>query len=403
MAEIYEIIKYYASDYLTADGDALTQRTATVASTDQIIVSASLTQADDFWNEALLFFDTDTTTSALQGQYMEIVDSDQGDTSVTLAYPLPATPAGTDTFRIVKGGQWRSTYRLPGKTVDSGPVNVTGVTIDYTSEKNADGSGTLSYINTGQFLTWQDADDLAAGVAVAVGAGGTFIIESQTVGKWLEVTVAGGSLPGSDQSDTIILSTKTQTRLSDATGAQTFGGNTSYYAEVYKNEAVTTANTFGFYMEDPAEVTTTMAAPLGLTADLVAVADGSSFPSTSFWLYNSTKNDIRWVNYRSGNDFAFFASGSGDERRGFTAQSWDTSDVVQIFTSVDIAYDDPTGTEFESDLTALTYSSPLVIGDALRLAPLAADGITMLAYREVIPAGARGRSSIKDSVNYCWE
>ena len=70
MAEIYEVKKYYASDYLTADGDALTQRTASGTSTDQIIVSASLTQADDFWNESLLFFDTDTATSALQGQYM---------------------------------------------------------------------------------------------------------------------------------------------------------------------------------------------------------------------------------------------------------------------------------------------------------------------------------------------
>ena len=403
MTAIYEVKKYYASEYLTGDGNALTQWTTEAGSTDQIIISSGLTQADDYWADALLFFDFDTATTALQGQYMQVLSSIQSATSVTLVYPLPATPTTSDTFRIVKGGKWRSSYRLPGKTVDSGHVNITGATISYTSEKNADGSGTLTYTNSTQSLSWKDADDSSAGASVAVGAGGIFYIQSGTVGKWLEVAVSAGSLPSSDQTDTIVLSTKSQTRLSDVSGPQTTGGNTAYYAEVYKNESTTTANTFGFYIEPYSSSTTTLSEPLGLFADTASVADASFMPSVSFWVYNETKDDIRFVDYRSGNDLTFFAAGSGDDRRGFAALSWDTSDIVRVFPNIDIAYSDPTGTEFEDDLTALSYCAPDDVGDAIRLSPLASNGMTMLAYREVVPAGARARSGVKDSVNYCWE
>jgi len=403
MTEVYEIKKYYASDYLTADGDALTQHTVAATSTDTILKAVGLTQADDYWNGSLLFFDTDTTTTALQGVYMAIKDSDQSDTTVTLAYALPSTPAITDTFRIVKGGKWRSTYRLPGKTIDSGVVNVTGVAIDYVSEENADGIGNIAYTHSGQTLEWYDLDDTTAGAAVAVGAGGTFYLESLSSGKWIEVTVTAGSLPGTDQNDTIVLSTKTQTRLSDITGANTTSGVTSYYAEVYKNESSSIAQSLAFYIEPYDANTTTMVDALGVVAATAEVTDGSTMPATSFWIYNVTKNDVRWVDYRSGNDLVLFTAGTGVLRRGLVAVSWDIGDTIKVYSNVDIAYEEPTGTEFTDDLTSLTYSSPLAIVDALRFLPLAVSGITMLAYREVVPALARARSSIKDTISYCWE
>jgi len=403
MTQANEVKKYYPSEYLAGDGSTLTQEAVAAGSTDQEFISTGLNEVDDYWVGALIFFDFDTDTVALQGQFGQIIDSVQSTTTVKSAYPFPATPSTSDTFRLVKGAKWRSSYRIPGKTVDSGPLNVTGVTIDFTSEKNADGSGTLTYTNTGQTLTWQDSEDSNPGIAVAVGAGGAFAIYSESNGKWLEVTVSAGSLSGSDQSDTIVLSTKEQIRLPDAIGAQTFAGATRYFAEIHKNESSMSALSYGFYIQAPTDTSTTLVDALGLGASTVEVADGSFMPSSSFWLYNEDKDDIRFVDFRSGNDVTTFASGSGDVRRGFTALSWDIGNTITVFPNIDIAYEDPTGTEFTDDLSTLTYSAPTTFFNSIRQTTLAVDGLTMLAWREVIPEGSRARSLVKDNVNYCWE
>jgi len=67
-----------------------------------------------------------------------------------------------------------------------------------------DAEGTLTYTNTGTLLQWTAPDD-TIGASVNVGAGGTFEIQSNDTDLFIVVTVAAGSLPGSDQSDTLTI------------------------------------------------------------------------------------------------------------------------------------------------------------------------------------------------------
>ncbi len=60
------------------------------------------------------------------------------------------------------------------------PTSITGVSFVSLSGGTTPGLGTLTYNGQEQTLAWQDADDPMAGSRVAVGAGGTFELESSS-------------------------------------------------------------------------------------------------------------------------------------------------------------------------------------------------------------------------------
>jgi hypothetical protein len=399
----HELKIYYMSDYLSADGDALTERTVTTAGTTRTVIASGLTQADDYWNGAIIRFENDTTTVGLRGHLAYITDFTATSDTLTTAYAMPAAPQIGDTFRLVLGTKYRSSTELQGKTIDSGASNITGLTVDYASYGNPSGDGTLSYAASGTLLTWTASGDTVAGDPEDIGTNGTYYLYSDDRSKYLTVTVVAASLPVADATDTITLSTPVDAWIPSTTGAESTAGITRYIGIVFRNESLGTAQDLRFNISAPVTATTTTTGTLTTAAGSVTVTDETGMPAASFWLYNSTKNDIRFVDRRSGNTLYCLAAGSGAVRRGFTAVAWASGDTVTVYPDVDIAFEDPTIGVYTDDLSTLTYSAPLPAVTGIRNTPLATTEATMLAIREVVPAGARARIDVLTDITASWE
>src|SRR5690606_25836744 len=124
---------YFPSLYLSADGQALPQYTADAGGTLSTLVDAALTQADDYWNGALGWFEGNTLTPDLQGQFFHVKDFDAASHTLTLSRDLPAVPQAGDTYRLVLGGNWRSSIETFGMLVggvlpERKPVNGVQIT-----------------------------------------------------------------------------------------------------------------------------------------------------------------------------------------------------------------------------------------------------------------------------------
>ena len=233
-----DLVFYIPSKDGLADGFTLASRTVDGGSTTLQIIDAGITEADNFWNDALIRFDDATTTVALRGKYARVQTWTQGPATLDLFRALPATPVAGDTFVIFTGGRFRSD--LEAEELDAtGLVNVTGVTIDRAMFRNGEGSGTLSYINGTTSLTWQAPGSASAGDPVDVSLDGTYLIQDgDDVNAALEVTVVAVSLPGSDQNDTITLAfIKESMGVPTIEGSETAAGVTRYFPIVARNDS----------------------------------------------------------------------------------------------------------------------------------------------------------------------
>ena len=105
---------HFPSKNLAADGDALPTYTADAGGALNAIVDAALTQADGYWAGAVGWFLGNTPTVALQGQFFHVKSFDAATDKLTLSRELPAVPAAGDTFRLVLGGNWRSSHETFG-------------------------------------------------------------------------------------------------------------------------------------------------------------------------------------------------------------------------------------------------------------------------------------------------
>lgn len=409
MAVSQESILYdYMGNYLASDGDALTQRTCASGCTALTIICAALTEADDYWNDALVLFDADTTTTALQNQTGYVTDFDQGTTTLTLAYELPAAPVNTDTFRLIIGGKIRSSNQINGMTVDAGPSNVTGVTISRVAYANGAGSGTLYYTSGNTSLAWKAPGDSSAGTAIDVSGSGTFTLHSYTTDEWITVVVVAGSLPGTDQTDTITVSNPEQLLIPDMTASESSAKTVRYWAfNVYNSDGAESALNTRLHVNAPAGTATTLVDSIGTIAGHATATDISDWETISFWVRNSTKNDIRFCYSRNGNELYYADAGTTTDRRGFTAVAWDIGDTIEPYTEIDIAVDEADGYgEFANDPATLTYTYPVptsratstIYNDNL----LASTGI-MIGIREVNPADGKSRADILNEIVVTWE
>ena len=94
-------------------------------------------------------------------------------------------------FRVI------SQRSLSGRT-----SNVTGVTIVFIENDTATGAGTLSFTAAGTTATWAENGD-SAGAAVNIGAATGYYTLASNNGNEIDIHSAVGSLPGTDQSDTL--------------------------------------------------------------------------------------------------------------------------------------------------------------------------------------------------------
>lgn len=110
-----------------------------------------------------------------------------------------------------------------GSQVISGTL--AGVSIDR-SEGNAEGNGTLTYIQGDGTLTWAAYGD-AAGSPVDVSVDGEHILFSGTTG-YLVITVTNSLLPGANDSASISVTQPRNSLFDDITKDESFAGDTEY-------------------------------------------------------------------------------------------------------------------------------------------------------------------------------
>jgi len=401
---------YYPLKINTADGQVSAVLTSDGTNSTLAIQCSSLTQADDYWNGAIGRFEGDTPTVALRGIYFHVKDFVAVDDELQLAKVLPATPAVNDEFKLFFGGNWRTTDEIPGMDITT-PTNVTGVVIDNAGFANGVGSGTLYYDLSDDSLSWKAPGDSGAGELVDVSAGdGVYELFSASREKFLIVTVTYASLPGSDQNDVLALTNPVGEVIPDFEGYETAGsGKTRYHLAVIKNEDGTdTMNDVRAYIKaaEGDGVTTTLADAVTIAADNFDLTDGSSFPERSFWMKNTTKDDCRYIFFRSGNT-CYSADATGG-LRGFTAQAWDATDDVEVLPEMDLGLDAPSTLQFENPAdeetapSGVTFSAPDTYDDGLLIGALADTDIYGIWIRETIVQGVYSRDNFANDIIIEW-
>ena len=305
---------YFASKYLVADGGAIAEQTADAGGTTKSIIDAALTQADDYWNGAIGWFDGDTTTVVLRGQPFHIKDFTSSTDTLTLARSLPAAPVEGDTYRLVLGGNYRSDTEVFGLSIDGSQPelistvgsNITGLTITKASGDLNTGALTAFYDFSLDLLFIKvGSDDYGVGLDVS-GDVSDGIVFDDTNNAWIQVDVVSGSLPGTDQTDTYTLAKPERTFVPDYESYETTvdgDGYTRYRLEVVKNnDSADSMESLQCYSEKPSGTDTTIASGI-LTTDAgsFVATDASDFPLRGFWVEDTTVDDCRYVKYRSGN------------------------------------------------------------------------------------------------------
>lgn len=309
---------YYPSKQLIADGGALTEYVADSGSLTTI-VDAALTEADDFFNGGLVFFSGDTPTAALQGVFAHIKDFDAASDTITLAKSLPAAVATGDKYKVVIGGNYRSSTELMGCALDGifpelknvPGSNVTGVTIKYASpELKVEFFGPPSVALIWTQATSQLTVNTGGGPGPAytvVGDANDVLIFDDLYG-YIICDIVQASLPGVNASDVFTPSFNTQSFVPDIEGYESTSalkGKTRYRLQVVKNtdgvDQMTSAAVYMWDKTNGAATTILDAQSLGVTAGQIELGDASFLPTAGFWLYNATKNDCRYITSRSGN------------------------------------------------------------------------------------------------------
>ena len=402
---------YYAFKDNVADGAVSPELTVDSAGVNYII-DATLTEANDYWNGAIIRFEADTTTVALRSTYHHVMDFVAADDKLIFAHDMPATPVNTDTFRIFFGGNWRTSHEIPGLTA-TGLSNVTGVTIDHAAYMCGAGNGLLEFdVAPTESLRWTAPGDANPGAWVDVsgaGAGTQYELYSEDPDNFLEVTVVFASLPVGDQSDTIALAQPEGIVIPDFEGYEFDGANkTRYHLIPIKNndgaDTMTDLHVWVVPSTDGTDSTTTTTRDA--TAGALGITSAADWPDRSFWVYNSTRTDCRFVFYRSGNTCYCAAAGAG--LRGLAAAAWQIGDSVEVMPEYDIGLDAPAVGQFESPANEITapggvaFSSPDDYATGLDIGALAAGGIYGVWTRETIVDEAHARASVAPPLYFRW-
>jgi len=95
--------------------------------------------------------------------------------------------------------------------------NISGVTIYHASISNETGGGSLDYNDTNNTLTWTPPGDVI-GTTVTLNKDGTFQVFGLDTTKFIRVVVTTASLPSSNKTDTITISTLNGEALASSLG-----------------------------------------------------------------------------------------------------------------------------------------------------------------------------------------
>lgn len=159
--------------------------------------------------------------------------------------------------------------RIVGRTT-SGLSNVTGVTI-LDAPNSAIGAGTLAFVASGTTATWA-GNGATAGSAVNIGSTGRYILQDSAGGR-LHIDVTSGSLPGTNQSDSITVAVKANGLFDNVSSSEALSGDTEYRC-FYVYNAHATDSFYDVKIYIGTQTTGDDAIQIGL--DLAGVGDGAS-------------------------------------------------------------------------------------------------------------------------------
>ena len=411
---------YFPSRYIAADGNALTQYTIDSAAA-RTITDAALTESDDYWNGAIGWFDGDTLTPQLQGCFFHVRSFDSSTDTLTLSRDLPAIPQAGDTFRLVIGGNRRSsqeTFGLmaAGYQPELQPVtlaNVTGVTITKASGLLGEDDITLHYDATLNELYLKKAgEEYGVGLDVSGDITGG-VIFAENAQSYLRVNITAANLPVSDATEIVTLTCPEAVFTPDFEGYETADGagpKVRYRLEILRNDdPADTMVDLSIYTAKPTGAATTITSSLTLTpsAGKFDVADASNWPTNSFWVKNTTRDDCRYIKYRSG--MTLYTTDAATGLRGFTAVNWEQSDNVEVLADVDIAVETPDGSGvFSSPVdeitppASLTFADKASVNDSIYIGDLAPDEMIGVWRRETIVDNHRARKQIRTDTIALW-
>jgi hypothetical protein len=400
MSKISDLVFRYLHRGLASSGDTPTQYTADSGGTVRTVVDAALTEADDYWNGAILRWDGGPNA----GLYSSVGDFDAATDTLTLDEDLPNAVAAGDTYTLFQGGKYASDVRIPGMKAAT-PVDVTGFTIDYVAMLNGEGTGTLKFVyngGSGQALTWTppgeiegvevDISGMSENATAVITGGGTSATQRS---KYIIVTRTAAALPTENEQDDISLESPAGSFLATFTGTETQAGTTIYRPVAIENTASDKIYAVKVYCDvpdsDAADTTVATGGGISTGADELTADDLADWPAHGF-VYNSTKDDLRYYYDRSGDTVQIMDPSGGI--RGFTAEAWEEDDVLELFPWFDIGLDAPLLSDvFEdpaSETTApvgITFSCPRDVSSALIIGDLPAGGLHVIWERFFIPAG----------------
>jgi len=116
----------------------------------------------------------------------------------------------------------------------SAPTTITGVTVDDAAG-NAEGDGTLFFDSNNTTLRWTPFGG-TAGVAVDVSVSGKYAVQGGSNGGLLKVDVASGSLPSSDQTNTLTIANIANNNFDDVAKADAKAGDIEYRGVYWEND-----------------------------------------------------------------------------------------------------------------------------------------------------------------------
>lgn len=146
------------------------------------------------------------------------------------------------------GGAISTTGLIKNQTATRSTSLITGVTIDD-ALGNAIGSGTLTFAGAAKTLSWTPPNS-TAGTAVDVSSSGTYAIQGPSNGGMVIVTVVASSLPGSNVSDTVVISALNNQLWDDVSKAQSNAGEVTYRCFYFKNAAADTMVEFKLWIAE---------------------------------------------------------------------------------------------------------------------------------------------------------
>lgn len=392
MSKLSDLVLRFLHRKLADSKNTPTQYTAS-AGTVRAVVCAALTEAADYWNGALLRWDSGPNA----GLWSSVKDFDDVADTLTLDEDLPAAVANTHLFTLFTGGKYVSSQRIPGLTCSS-PVTVTGFSVSYAAMRNGAGTGTLKFKFNGganQGVTWTPPGGVE-GLAVDISAlalGASVPVFGSASDAFVLLTRTASALPGADTQDDLLLAIPDGAFLAMFDGDESLAGKSVYRAVGMENTADSPIYAVRAFCVPPwsGAVATTIAAggAIGTGAGVLLATNLGNW-GVSGWVYNATKNDVRYFYDRSGNSCKVADPAGG--LRDFVAVAWNEGDSIEPYPWFDLGLQAPgvgnafSDTSSESSApVGVAFSCPRDEASALLIGDMAAGALYVIWERYVLP------------------